>query len=223
MAREVGAEGRLGGQAKLREMSGLWRDLTDNGQLHGQPPDRPGPRHRPGHHGGGQGDLTRKVTVEADGRDAPAQADREHDGRPALRVRRRGHPRGPRGRHRRQPRRPGRRCSGVSGVWKDLTDNVNLMAANLTCQVRNIAQVATAVANGDLSKKIDGRRPGRDPRAQDHPQHDGRPAARPSPTRSPAWPARSAPKATSAARPRSAASRGVWKDLTDNVNSMAAT
>ena len=89
---------------------------------------------------------------------------------------------------------------GVSGTWKDLTESVNAMAGNLTTQVRNIAQVATAVAKGDLTQKIDVDARGRDPRAQDHPQHDGRPALRRSPTKSPGWPARSAPRATSAAR-----------------------
>ena len=57
---------------------------------------------------------------------------------------------------------------GVSGTWKDLTESVNAMAGNLTWQVRNIAQVATAVAKGDLTPEDRGRRPGRDPRAQDH-------------------------------------------------------
>ena len=70
---------------------------------------------------------------------------------------------------------------GVAGTWKDLTDNVNLMASNLTGQVRNIAEVTTAVANGDLSKKITVDVQGRDPRAQEHHQHDGRSAQRRSP------------------------------------------
>ena len=65
---------------------------------------------------------------------------------------------------------------GVSGVWRDLTESVNSMAGNLTSQVRNIAQVTTAVAQGDLTPEDHRRRPGRDPRAQEHRQHDGRPA-----------------------------------------------
>ena len=64
----------------------------------------------------------------------------------------------------------------VGGVWKELTDNVNLMAGNLTGQVRDIAEVTTAVANGDLSKKITADVRGRVPRAQEHRQRDGRPA-----------------------------------------------
>ena len=63
---------------------------------------------------------------------------------------------------------------GVAGTWKDLTDNVNFMAANLTSQVRNIADVTTAVANGDLSKKITVDVQRRDPGAEGHHQHDGR-------------------------------------------------
>ena len=65
---------------------------------------------------------------------------------------------------------------GVAGTWKDLTDSVNSMAANLTGQVRNIAEVTTAVAKGDLSKKITRRVARRDPRAEEHDQHDGRSA-----------------------------------------------
>ena len=70
---------------------------------------------------------------------------------------------------------------GVAGTWKDLTDNVNSMAGNLTGQVRNIAEVTTAVANGDLSKKITVDVRGRDPGAEEHHQHDGGPAQRRSP------------------------------------------
>ena len=72
---------------------------------------------------------------------------------------------------------------GVAGVWKDLTDSVNGMAGNLTGQVRNIAEVTTAVANGDLSKKITVDVKGRDPPAEGHHQHDGRPAQLASPRR----------------------------------------
>ena len=65
---------------------------------------------------------------------------------------------------------------GVAGTWKDLTDNVNSMAGNLTAQVRNIAEVTTAVANGDLSQKITVDVQRRDPGAEEHHQHDGGPA-----------------------------------------------
>jgi HAMP domain-containing protein len=99
------------------------------------------------------GDLSKKITVDASGEILRAQGDHQHDGRSAQLLRRRSDPRGARSRHRRQARRPGP-GPGVAGTWKDLTDNVNFMATNLTGQVRNIAEVTTAVANGDLSKKI---------------------------------------------------------------------
>ena len=72
---------------------------------------------------------------------------------------------------------------GVSGTWRHLTDAVNSMANNLTEQVRNIAQVATAIAQGDLQKKIVVDVEGRDPRAEEHHQHHGRSAVARSPTR----------------------------------------
>ena len=67
---------------------------------------------------------------------------------------------------------------GVAGTWKDLTDSVNSMAGNLTAQVRNIAEVTTAVANGDLSRKDHGRCARRNSRAEEHHQHHGRSAQR---------------------------------------------
>ena len=75
------------------------------------------------------------------------------------------------------------KVKGVAGTWKDLTDSVNLMAGNLTAQVRNIAEVTTAVAKGDLSKKITVDVQGRDPAAEEHHQHDGRSARTRSPPR----------------------------------------
>ena len=72
---------------------------------------------------------------------------------------------------------------GVSGTWKELTDNVNLMAVNLTNQVRDIADVTTAVANGDLTRKITVEVRGELLRAEEHHQHDGRSARRRSPPR----------------------------------------
>ena len=67
---------------------------------------------------------------------------------------------------------------GVAGVWKDLTDSVNSMAGNLTSQVRNIAEVTTAVANGDLSTQDHGGRARRNSGAEEHHQHDGGSAQR---------------------------------------------
>ena len=107
VAREVGTEGRLGGQADVPDVAGTWKDLTDSGEPDGGQPDRPGARHRPGGHGGGPGRPEQKITVDARGRDPGAQVDGQHDGRPAVLVRRRGDPGGPRGRHRGQAGRSG--------------------------------------------------------------------------------------------------------------------
>jgi HAMP domain-containing protein len=109
---------------------------------------------------------------------------------------------------------------GVAGTWKDLTDNVNSMASNLTGQVRNIAEVATAVAQRRPVAQDHGRRERRNPRAEGHHQHDGRPAQRLR-RRSDARGARSRHR-RQARRPGAGAGvAGTWKDLTDNVNSMA--
>ena len=110
---------------------------------------------------------------------------------------------------------------GAAGTWRDLTDNVNMLAGNLTNQVRNIALVTTAVANGDLSQKITVDAQGRDPRAQEHHQRDGRSAAHLRRARSRASRARSAPRASSAARRKVPGVAGTWQDLTENVNLMA--
>ena len=110
---------------------------------------------------------------------------------------------------------------GVAGTWKDLTDSVNSMASNLTGQVRNIAEVTTAVANGDLSKKITVDVRGRDPASSRTPSTPWWTSSARSPPRSRAWPARSAPRASWAGRPTCTGVAGTWKDLTDSVNFMA--
>ena len=111
---------------------------------------------------------------------------------------------------------------GVAGTWKDLTDNVNSMASNLTGQVRNIADVATAVANGDLSQKDHRRCEGRNSGAEEHDQHDGRSAQRLrlAKSRRVAREVGTEGKLGGQAQVRGVA--GTWKDLTDNVNSMAS-
>src|SRR5258706_99032 len=135
VAREVGTEGNLGGQAQVRGASGVWKDLTDTVNCMAS-------------------NLTGKVTVDAQGEMLQLKqtvntmvdqlsAFADEVTRVAREV-------GSEGRLGGQAQ-----VRGVSGVWKDLTDNVNFMAGNLTGQVRNIAQVTTAVATGDLSKKID--------------------------------------------------------------------
>ena len=109
---------------------------------------------------------------------------------------------------------------GVAGTWKDLTDNVNSMAGNLTAQVRNIAEVTTAVANGDLSKKItvESKAKSSNSRTRSTPWWTSLNSFASEVTR---WPAKSVPKASSADRPKCKDVAGTWKDLTDNVNSMA--
>ncbi|HEY5661165.1 MAG TPA: HAMP domain-containing protein [Gaiellaceae bacterium] len=153
VAREVGTEGKLGGQAQVRGVSGTWKDLTDNvntlaGNLTDQVRNIADVTTAVAN-----GDLGKKITVDARGEvlelkntintmvdqlssfaDEVTRVAREvgTDGKLGGQA----------------------RVKGVSGTWKDLTDNVNAMADNLTDQVRNIADVTTAVANGDLSKKI---------------------------------------------------------------------
>ncbi|MFD0354300.1 HAMP domain-containing protein [Streptomyces sp. NPDC127110] len=154
VAREVGTEGILGGQARVRGVTGIWKDLSDNvntmaGNLTAQV------------RGIAQvsaavanGDLTKKVTVEARGEVAQL-ADTVNTMVKTLssfadEVTRVAREVGTEGRLGGQAHVP-----GVSGTWKDLTDSVNFMASNLTGQVRQIAMVTTAIAKGDLTKKID--------------------------------------------------------------------
>ncbi|ARX83425.1 MULTISPECIES: HAMP domain-containing protein [Streptomyces] len=153
VAREVGTEGRLGGRAKVRGLSGSWRDVTEAvntmaSRLTAQVRDIALVTTAVA-----QGDLTRTVTVEATGEllelKLTVNTMVEQLSAFAAEVTRVAREVGTEG------RLGGRaQARGVSGVWKDLTDNVNFMASNLTSQVRNIAQVTTAVANGDLSQKI---------------------------------------------------------------------
>jgi signal transduction histidine kinase/HAMP domain-containing protein/CheY-like chemotaxis protein len=154
VAREVGTEGNLGGQAQVRGVSGVWKDLTDNVNFMALNLTSQVRNIAQVTTAVANGDLSKKITVDARGEilelkdtvntmveqlrafaDEVTRVAREvgTDGRLGGRA----------------------QVLGVSGVWRDLTDNVNSMADNLTSQVRNIAQVTTAVANGDLSKKID--------------------------------------------------------------------
>ncbi|GAB3291249.1 HAMP domain-containing protein [Parasphingorhabdus pacifica] len=154
VAREVGTEGKLGGQAHVRGVGGVWKDLTENvnimadnltGQVRGIATVASAVA---------GGDLSKKITVEAKGemaalaetingmvRTLDSFADQ------VTMVAREVGTDGALGGQARVP--------NVAGIWKDLTDNVNIMARNLTNQVRNIAQVTTAVADGDLSRRID--------------------------------------------------------------------
>ena len=154
VSREVGTEGRLGGQAYVRGVSGIWKDLTDNvnvmadnltGQVRAIAQVTTAVAN---------GDLTKKIDVDARGEilELKTTINTMVDQLSAFadEVTRVAREVGTEGRLGGQAH-----VRGVSGVWQDLTDNVNFMANNLTGQVRNIAQVATAVANGDLTKKID--------------------------------------------------------------------
>jgi CheY-like chemotaxis protein/signal transduction histidine kinase/HAMP domain-containing protein len=153
VAREVGTEGRLGGQAHIQGVGGVWKDLTDSvnsmaGNLTGQVRNIAEVTTAVAN-----GDLTKKVTVDVRGEilelknTINAMVDQLNSF--ASEVTRVAREVGTEGRLGGQAQ-----VRGVAGVWKDLTDNVNSMAGNLTSQVRNIADVTTAVANGDLSRKI---------------------------------------------------------------------
>ncbi|WP_153456237.1 HAMP domain-containing protein [Streptomyces smaragdinus] len=154
VAREVGTEGQLGGQAQVRGVSGIWKDLTENVNLMAVNLTSQVRNISQVATAVANGDLTKKVTVEARGEVAQL-ADTVNAMVTTLssfadevtRVAREVGTEGVLGGQARVP--------GVSGTWKDLTESVNYMASNLTNQVRNIAQVTTAVANGDLTKKID--------------------------------------------------------------------
>ena len=153
VAREVGTEGRLGGQAQVYGVSGTWRHLTENvNQLARNLTDQV--RNIAGvTKAVAQGDLSQKITVEAQGEVAALKntVNTMVDQLSSFgdEVNRLAREVGTQGRLGGQAN-----VSGVSGIWKDLTENVNLMAFNLTEQVRNIAAVASAVAQGDLSQKI---------------------------------------------------------------------
>ncbi|HEV2342712.1 MAG TPA: HAMP domain-containing protein, partial [Actinocrinis sp.] len=154
VAREVGTEGNLGGQATVRGVSGTWKDLTDNVNVMASNLTSQVRSIAQVAEAVAKGDLTRKITVEAKGEVQaladvintmvdPLSAFADEVTRVAREVGTDGNLGGQ------------ATVRGVSGTWKDLTDNVNVMANNLTGQVRSIAQVTTAVALGDLTKKID--------------------------------------------------------------------
>src|SRR5437870_1369963 len=153
VAREVGTEGKLGGQAKVKGVAGVWNDLTDSvnkmaSNLTGQVRNIAEVTTAVA-----KGDLSKKITVDVKGEilelknTINTMVDQLNSfasevTRVALEV-------GTEGKLGGQAK-----VRGIGGVWKDLTDSVNQMGSNLTAQVRNIAEVTTAVANGDLSKKI---------------------------------------------------------------------
>ena len=153
VAREVGTEGRLGGQANVPGVAGTWKDLTDSvnsmaGNLTAQVRNIAEVTTAVA-----RGDLSRKITVDVKGEilELKNTINTMVDQLNAFagEVTRVAGEVGTDGKLGGQAQ-----VSGVAGTWKDLTDNVNFMASNLTGQVRNIAEVATAVARGDLSRKI---------------------------------------------------------------------
>jgi HAMP domain-containing protein/CheY-like chemotaxis protein len=153
VAREVGTEGRLGGQAQVPGVAGTWKDLTDSvnsmaGNLTAQVRNIAEVTTAVA-----RGELSRKITVDVKGEilelknTINTMVDQLNSF--ASEVTRVAREVGTEGKLGGQAQVP-----GVAGTWKDLTDSVNFMASNLTAQVRNIAEVATAIAGGDLSKKI---------------------------------------------------------------------
>src|SRR6202163_3851864 len=153
VAREVGTEGKLGGQADVKGVAGVWKDLTDSvngmaGNLTDQVRNIAEVTTAVAN-----GDLSKKITAEARGEilelkdTINTMVDQLNSfAGEVTRVAREVGTEGELGGQ--------AEVKGVAGTWKDLTDSVNFMAGNLTSQVRNIADVTTAVANGDLSKKI---------------------------------------------------------------------
>ncbi len=153
VAREVGTDGRLGGQANVPGVAGTWKDLTEGvnsmaGNLTAQVRNIAEVTTAVA-----RGDLSRKITVDVKGEilELKNTINTMVDQLNAFagEVTRVAREVGTEGKLGGQAEVP-----GVAGTWKDLTDNVNFMAGNLTAQVRNIAEVATAIASGDLSKKI---------------------------------------------------------------------
>src|SRR5437867_2221723 len=153
VAREVGSEGKLGGQADVKGVAGTWKDLTDSvnsmaGNLTGQVRNIAEVTTAVA-----TGDLSKKITVDVKGEilelknTINTMLDQLRSIAAEL---------APVTREVRAEGKLGGQADvkGVAGTWKDLTDSVNSMASNLTGQVRNIAEVTTAVATGDLSKKI---------------------------------------------------------------------
>ncbi|MFD7713553.1 HAMP domain-containing protein [Streptomyces sp. NPDC059785] len=219
VAREVGTDGRLGGQADVKDVRGTWRDLTDSvnfmaGNLTAQVRNIAQVATAVA-----KGDLSKKIDVDARGEILALKetintmvdqlsAFADEVTRVAREVGTAGNLGGQ------------ATVRGVSGTWKDLTDNVNVMASNLTGQVRSIAQVATAVARGDLSQKITVEAKGEVAALADviNTMVDTLSAFADEVTRVAREVGTEGRLGGQAHVPNVA---GTWKDLTDNVNSMA--
>jgi len=220
VAREVGTEGKLGGQAEVKGVAGVWKDLSDNvnsmaSNLTGQVRNIADVTTAVA-----KGDLSRKITVEVKGEILQLKntintlVDQLNAF--ASEVTRVAREVGTEGKLGGQAE-----VKGVAGVWKDLTDNVNSMASNLTNQVRNIADVTTAVAKGDLSRKITVEVKGEILQLKNtiNTMVDQLNAFASEVTRV-AREVGTDGKLGGQAEVKGVA--GVWKDLTDNVNSMAS-
>src|SRR5437588_403521 len=153
VAREVGTEGNLGGQAEVKGVAGVWKELTDNVNTMASNLTSQVRNIAEVTTAVQQGDLSKKITVDVQGEllelknTVNTMVDQLNAfANEVTRVAREVGTEGKLGGQ--------AEVEGVGGVWKDLTDNVNFMAGNLTSQVRNIAEVTTAVQQGDLSKKI---------------------------------------------------------------------
>src|SRR6201747_2146010 len=153
VAREVGTEGKLGGQAIAPGVAGTWKDLTDSVNAMGGNLTAQVRNIAEVTTAVARGDLSRKITVDVKGEilELKNTINTMVDQLNAFagEVTRVAREVGTEGKLGGQAK-----VSGVAGTWKDLTDSVNFMAGNLTAQVRNIAEVSTAVARGDLSRKI---------------------------------------------------------------------
>jgi signal transduction histidine kinase/HAMP domain-containing protein/CheY-like chemotaxis protein len=220
VAREVGTEGKLGGQADVKGVGGTWKDLTDNvnlmaGQLTNQIRNIAEVTTAVAN-----GDLSKKITVDVQGEilelknTINTMVDQLNAF--ASEVTRVAHEVGTQGKLGGQAQ-----VKGVGGTWKNLTDNVNSMAGNLTSQVRNIAEVTTAVANGDLSKKVtvDVRGEILELKNTVNVMVDQLNALAGEVTRV-AYEVGTEGKLGGQAEVRGVG--GIWKDLTDNVNTMTA-
>jgi CheY-like chemotaxis protein/signal transduction histidine kinase/HAMP domain-containing protein len=220
VAREVGTEGRLGGQAEVPDVAGTWKDLTDNvnfmaSNLTGQVRNIADVTTAVA-----RGDLSRKITAEAKGEilELKDTINTMVDQLSAFasEVTRVAREVGTEGKLGGQANVP-----GVAGTWKDLTDNVNTLAGNLTSQVRNIADVTTAVAKGDLSRKITVEAKGETLELKDtiNTMVDQLSAFASEVTRVAKEVGTEGNLGGQAEVPGVA---GTWKDLTDNVNAMAS-
>ncbi|MGD1807525.1 HAMP domain-containing protein [Dapis sp. BLCC M126] len=219
VAKEVGSEGILGGQAEVKGVSGTWKDLTDN--VNGMAANLTYQVRNIAEVATAvaEGDLTQKITVEAQGEilELKTTLNKMVDQLNAFssEVTRVAKEVGSEGILGGQAE-----VKGVSGTWKDLTDNVNGMAANLTLQVRNIAEVATAVAQGDLTQKITVEAQGEilELKSTLNKMVDQLNTFSSEVTRV----AKEVVAGQLGGQAKVQDVRGVWKDLTDNVNTMAA-